>query len=87
MYHEECNHIVDSFARLLRNLDDPSMSSSHHLFHSVGHSPLYHVVLHRSEICIQGLCASPINPIPTISLQPIVHVSSIIVGRTTSAGL
>ena len=79
--------LFDSFASLLCDLEESSMSSSHRHFHGVRHSPLYHVVLHGNEICIKKLCASPINIIRTISLQSIVHVSSIIGGRTRSAGL
>ena len=74
MYHGYCNHIVGSFARLLRDLEESSMSSSRRLFHGIGRSPLYRVVLHGSDICLQGLQAPPTKPIPIVSLPPILLV-------------
>ena len=74
MYPRDCNHIVGSFARLLRDLEESPMSSSRHLFYGVGQSPLYRVVLHGSDICLEGLRAPPTEPIPTIFLPHILHV-------------
>ena len=74
MYPGDCNHTVGSFARLLRDLEESPMSSSHRLFHCVGRSLLYRVVLHGSEVCLQGLRAPPIVSIPAIFLPPILYV-------------
>ena len=74
MYPGDCNHTVGSFARLLRDLEDPPLSSSRRLFHGSGRSPLYRAVLRGSEICLQGLRAPPMEPIPAVPLPPILHV-------------
>ena len=54
---------VHKIPRFFRDMEESSMSSSHHLFHGTGRSPLYRVVLHRSDICLQGLQAPPTEPI------------------------
>ena len=74
MYPGDCNHTLGSFARLLRDLEESPMSSSQEFFHGVGQSPLYCVVLHESEICLEGLRPPPTEPIPAIPLPPILHV-------------
>ena len=74
IYPGNCNHIVGSFARFLRDLEDPPMSSFRRLFHDVERSPLYRVVFHGNEICLQGLRAPSTEPISTVPLPPIMHV-------------
>jgi hypothetical protein len=74
IYPGDCNHTVGSFARFLRDLEEPPMSSSQHFFHGYGRAPLYRVVFHGSEICLQGLRAPSTEPIPAVPLPPILHV-------------
>jgi hypothetical protein len=74
LYPGDCNHTVGSFARLLRDLEESPISSSRRLFHGAGRSPLYRAVLHGSEICLEGLRAPPMDPIPAIPLPPVLHV-------------
>ena len=50
------------------------MSSSRHLFHGVGRSSFYRVVLRGSDICLQGLRVAPIEPIPAILLPHFLHI-------------
>ena len=73
-YPQDCSHIVGSFAKVLCDLVDSPMSSSRHFFHGVGRSPLYRVVLHGSDIYLQGLRVAPIEPIPTILLPYFLHI-------------
>lgn len=86
MYLIYCNYIVGSFVKLLHDLDNIH-SSSHRLFHGVGWSPLCCIVLHGSEICLQGLCAPPIDPNCTNSYPPVLHFQLDNIGMTTNAGL
>ena len=74
MYPEDCNHTIGSFARLLRDLEESPMSSSRRLFQDDGRSPLYRVILHGSEICLEGLRAPPTKPTPANPLPHVLHV-------------
>ena len=74
MYHGDCNHIVDSFARPLRDLEESPMSSSHYFFHGTERSPLYRIVLHGSDIYLKGLQAPSTKLIPAIRLPCVLHV-------------
>ena len=82
----DCNHTVVSFVRLLCDLEQAPVSSFCELFHGAGRSPLYHVVIYVSDICLQWLTTPPTEPIPTIHFHPFCMFSSIIVGRTTNVG-
>jgi hypothetical protein len=63
MYPGDCNHTVGSFARLLRDLEEPPKSSSRQLFHGSGRSPFYRAVLHGSDVYLQGLRPPPTEPV------------------------
>lgn len=55
LYSSNCNHNVGSFAKILRDLEQPLVSLSREFFYGAERSPLYHVVLYGSDICLQGL--------------------------------
>ena len=74
IYHGDCNHIVGSFARLLRDLEETPISSSCNLFKGSGRSPFYRTILHGRDICLEGLRALPMEPILIISLPHALHV-------------
>jgi hypothetical protein len=74
MYPGDCNHTVGSFAKLLRDLEEPPISSSQRLFHGSGRAPLYRVVLNGSEICLEGLRPPHTEATPAVPLPPIMHV-------------
>ena len=74
MYYGDCNHTVGSFVRLLHNMEDTPILSSRRLFHCVGRSPLYRVVLYGMEVCLERLWASPTKPIPASRLPHVLHV-------------
>ena len=50
------------------------MFSSCEFFHGAGQSPLCHVVLYGSDICLQGLPTPPTEPILANPLPLVLHV-------------
>lgn len=76
LYPGNCKHAMGSFVRFLCDLEEPLVSSflkNKISIYSVGCSPLYPHVLHGSEMCLQGLQAPSMKPIPAILLPPILH--------------
>ena len=59
-YPSDANHIVGSFAKKLRDLEKPTMSSSHALFKGFGTTPFYELVLDEEEMCLTSL-VEPLN--------------------------
>lgn len=84
LYPRDCDNIVGSFTRLLRNLKVPHISSTHRLVDHVGQSPLLRAKLHGKETCMQGL-KTPQKRLHTCCAPS--YLNRIIVGRTTNADL
>jgi hypothetical protein len=73
-YPGDANHTVGSFAKLLRDLKKPPMSSSRVLFVDYGTTPLYEVVLAGKEVCLSSLADEPQELVPAKQLPPTLHV-------------
>jgi len=75
IYPHDVNYTVGSFARLLRDLEEPPKSSSRQLFPGSGRNALFRAVLQgASETCVPFLSPAPESPAPAKPLPPILHV-------------
>ncbi len=73
-YPGDANHTVGSFAKLLRDLENPPTSSSRALFVGCGTTPLYEAVLEGKEVCLSSLQEAPQQPVVAKPLPPTLHV-------------
>lgn len=61
-YPSDANHIVGSFAKLLRDLEKPPVHSSRALFGGLGMTPLYEAVFEGKKVCMSSLREFFLNP-------------------------
>ena len=73
-YPGDANHMVGSFAKLLRDLEKPPVQSSCALFDGCGTTPLYEALLTGKEVCMSSLPEPPGAPICAKPLPPTLHV-------------
>ena len=68
------NHTVGSFAKFLRDLENPPVYSSRIIFDSCGMTSLYEVVFQGKEVCMSSLPEPTRDPIIGKPLPPTFHV-------------
>ena len=68
------NHIIGLFAKLLRDLDKPSVYFFCAYFYGCGTTPLYETMLQGKKICISSLSEPSSKPIFRKPLPPTFHV-------------
>ena len=73
-YSDDANHTVNSFAKLLRDLENLPVCSSHALFDGCGMTPLYKTVLQGKKVCMSSLSELPKEPTFAKPLPPTLHV-------------
>jgi hypothetical protein len=73
-YPGDANHTVDSFAKLLRDLEKPPVHSSRVLFDGCETTPPYQAMLAGKEVCTSSLPELPSELVCAKALPPILHV-------------
>ena len=74
LFKHDSNYTIGSMAKLLRDLELPSKSSSRQLFSGSGSSNLFRAVLQGKEMCDASLPPPPMNVVPAVPLPPILNV-------------
>ena len=75
IYPHDVNYTVDSFARLLRDLEQIPKSSSRELFVGSGDHALFCAVLRgASDVCLSSLPPPLVNLAPVKPLPLVLHV-------------
>ena len=72
LYSHDANYTVESFAKVLRDLEGPPKSSSRELFPESNSHPLYSALLQGAEMCMDPL--GPPLDIPISTKPPILNV-------------
>ena len=74
VFAHDSNYIVESLAKLLRDLERPPKSSSQQLFEDSRSIPLFQVVLDGAKMCETSLSPLAKTPIQSTLLLPILNV-------------
>ena len=75
IYPHDVNYTDASFAKLLRDLEQPPKASSRELFEGSRRTALFCAVLHGAkDACVPSLPDRCGNPTPAKPLPPILHV-------------
>ena len=74
LYPHDANYTVGSFAKLLRDLELPSKSSSGVLFQNLRSTPLLEALLHGAEACESSIPPSLEQQLSGTPLLPILNV-------------
>ena len=73
-YPSDANHMVGSFAKILRDLEKSPVHSSRAFFDGCGTTPLYETILQVKKICMSSLPESIGNLIIEKPLPPTLHI-------------